>query len=196
MCDQSAGGSNDATTRAPADGGRAAPRDPDPAEQDVGRRYQAVVALEEADSVAILAGPPWRRVKRISVARGPHNVDASPRGDVIAVTSPPADVVTMLRRDGRLARVRVSGSPHDSVFTADGRRLWVTAEQGRRLVQLSVRDGHTIRSVLMPGPPHDLTLVRSRELWVTIDGSSAVERRSAIARRCSRASAARRPVRP
>jgi DNA-binding beta-propeller fold protein YncE len=147
------------------------------------RRYRAVVALERANAAAILAGPPWWRMRRVAVAAGPHNVDASPRGDLVAVTSPPADVVTVLDTRGRIrirARVGISGAPHDTVFTANGRRLWVAAEQDRRLVQLAMPGGRVVRSVPMPGAPHDLALVRDgREIWVTIDGSSAVERRSA-----------------
>jgi DNA-binding beta-propeller fold protein YncE len=145
--------------------------------------FRAVVALERANAVAILSGPPWRRVKRVAVAAGPHNVDASNGGDFVAVTSPPADVVTILKTRGRIAiraRVPVSGGPHDTAFTASGRRLWVAAERDRRLVQLAVPGGRVVRSVPMPGEPHDLTLARGgREIWVTINGSSTVERRSA-----------------
>jgi hypothetical protein len=90
----SACGSNGGTTRSPTDGRRGSPAESRAVEQRARPEFRAVVALEEADSVGILAGPPWRRVKRIRVARGPHNVDASPRGGVVAVTSPPADVVT------------------------------------------------------------------------------------------------------
>jgi DNA-binding beta-propeller fold protein YncE len=175
--------------RPPRTSGPAATATPNPpASSDAGHErddrgpgFRAIVALERADAVAILAGPPWRRLRRVAVAAGPHNVDASPRRDLVAVTSPPADVVTVLDARGRVrARARVPGAPHDTTFTADGRRLWVAAERGRRLVQLAVPSGRTIRSVGMPGAPHDLTLARKgRELWVTIDGSSAVERRSA-----------------
>jgi DNA-binding beta-propeller fold protein YncE len=145
--------------------------------------FRAVVALERANALAILSGPPWRRVRRVAVAAGPHNVDASNGGDFVAVTSPPADVVTILKTRGRIstrARVRVSGGPHDTAFTASGRRLWVAAERAQRLVQLAVPDGRVVRSVPMPGEPHDLALARGgREIWATINGSSSVERRSA-----------------
>jgi hypothetical protein len=144
---------------------------------------RAVVALERENALAILGGPPWRRIRRVAVASGPHNVDASRGGDLVSVTSPPANVVTILKTAGRIriaARVRVPGGPHDTAFTASGRRLWVTAERGGRLVQLAMPGGRAVRSVPTSGGPHDLTLARGgRELWITIDGSASVERRSA-----------------
>ena len=158
--------------------------------QRAGARFRAFVALERANAVAVLEGPPWRRARRLRVALGPHNVDASPRRDLVAVTSPPANAVTILGARGRVrTRARVSGAPHDSVFTADGRHLWVTAEQDSRIVQLRMPGARAVRSVPMPGRPHDITLAAGgSELWVTIDGSSTVERRSArTGRRLGRA---------
>jgi hypothetical protein len=62
--------------------------------------------------------------------------------------------VTVITTSGRiLAKARVAGGPHDTVFTAGGRRLWVAAERGRRLVELAMASGRVIRSVPMPGAP-------------------------------------------
>lgn len=60
-------------------------------------RFVAVVALEEAGQVAILKGPPWRVVRRANVAAGPHNVIASPDGELVAVTNWRARAVTLIR---------------------------------------------------------------------------------------------------
>ena len=97
----------------------------------------------------------------------------------MAVSSPPADRVTIIRSADAavVARPRVRGGPHDLDFSADGRRLWVAAENGRRLVKLSIPGGGTAVSRNTAGSPHDLD-VSGRELWVTIDGSSGVEVRS------------------
>jgi DNA-binding beta-propeller fold protein YncE len=150
----------------------------------VSGRYRAFVALEDGDAVGVLGGPPWRLLRRIAVPRGPHNVAASPDGRYVAVSSPPAGRVTLIRTRTAtvVARAVVAGRPHDVAFTPDGHRLWVTAESDRRLVKLSVPGGGRVFSRGTGGPPHDLDVYR-REVWVTIDGSSAAEVRSAGAGR-------------
>ena len=144
--------------------------------------YIAYVALERAGQVAVLRDRPWRLASRLRVSAGPHNVAASPDGRYVAVSSPPADVVTIIdARQMRVrARVRVAGRPHDVDFSGDGRLLWVTAERANRLLLVSVTTGRIVRSMAASGPPHDLAVDHRRgRLWVTIDGSSAVEVRAA-----------------
>lgn len=76
------------------------------------RAADVFVALESANQVAIVRGPSWRVVERVPVARSPHNAASSPNGRFVAVTSPPADRVTLLTASGRVLRsVRVSGFP-------------------------------------------------------------------------------------
>jgi DNA-binding beta-propeller fold protein YncE len=107
---------------------------------------------------------------------------ASRNGDYIAVTSPPAGAVSILdARSGRLLRsIMVGGYPHDVVFGASSRTLWVTAERAERLIVLAVRSGKRLRTVATGGEPHDLDLDPHRgQLWVTIDGSPRVELRRA-----------------
>jgi hypothetical protein len=93
------------------------------------RRFTVFVALEQADRVAVVNGPPWHVVHRVRVPAGPHNLIASPNDNYVAVTSPPAGAVSIFdARSGRLIRsVRVGGYPHDVVFGAASRALWVTA---------------------------------------------------------------------
>lgn len=127
------------------------------------------------------AGPPWRLRRRTVVPRGPHNAAADPHGLSAAVTSPPADRVTILNPGGGVRRsVRVQGSPHDVRYMPDGRRLWVTVEQGQRIVQLGAARGGIRRSVRVGGRPHDLAISPDgRRLWITIDGRRTVEQRDA-----------------
>jgi YVTN family beta-propeller protein len=168
-------GSEPSKAEPAAVGGRAAGRGASRA------RYAAFVALEDASAVALLRGPPWSVVGRVRVAAGPHNVKASPDGRFIAVSSPPADRVTIFRASGRvLARGRVSGGPHDVAFTRNGSRLWVAAERAGRLVQISVETGRVVRTRTVGGNPHDIAVSPSgRRLWVTVNRSARVEVRSA-----------------
>lgn len=149
----------------------------------------AAVALEDAAQVAILRGPPWRVASRVAVPAGPHNVAANPDGTLFAVTGPPSGAVTLLRTSGAEVRtVEIAGSPHDVVFGADGRTLWITAEQAARLVEVAVSNGSVLRTLPTGGRPHDLDRdPRRNALWVTIDGSSYVEVRDAATGRTSRA---------
>lgn len=145
------------------------------------KRFLVFVALEGANEVAVMRGPPWQVVRRIAVPRAPHNAAASADGRYAAVTSPPADEVTFFDRTGRTIRsISVPGYPHDLVFASGGRALWVTAEQGSRLVELAVPSGRVLRSVATAGRPHDLDLQPADRLWVTLDGSRRVEVRSAV----------------
>jgi DNA-binding beta-propeller fold protein YncE len=139
-----------------------------------------LVAVEAANAVAVLRGRPLRVVARRRVATGPHNVAASLTRRLFAVTSPPADRVTLIDARGRVrAVVRVAGSPHDVRFTRDGRRLWIAAERGGRLVLADLR-GRILRSLAVGGGPHDLAVSPDgRRLWVTVNGQAGVQVRSA-----------------
>lgn len=145
-------------------------------------RFSVFVAIEQANQVAVVSGPPWRVLRRVRVPRGPHNLIASPNEEYVAVTSPPADAVSIFsaRSGGLIRSVRVVGSPHDVVFGADSRTLWVTAERSGRLVELAIPSGRRLRTVSTTGDPHDVDLdPRRNQLWVTIDDSASVELRRA-----------------
>lgn len=143
---------------------------------------RVLVALERDGQVAVLgARPRWRVVRRVAVPAGPHNLAASAGLGLAAVTSPPADRVTVMNASGRIvARARVAGAPHAVAFVPGAAVLWVSAERANRLVALDPRSGRVLRRVATGGPPHDLAVSPDgRELWATIDRSSAVEVRSA-----------------
>jgi DNA-binding beta-propeller fold protein YncE len=144
--------------------------------------WRAFVALEDQAAVAVLERRgAWQVARRTRVAPGPHNLSASAPAGRVAVTSPPAERVTLLNLFGRIvARVPVSGSPHDVAFTPDGRVLWVSAEGAGRLVKLTPRSGRRLRERNTAGAPHDLAVSSDgRWLWVTIDGSDRIEVRDA-----------------
>jgi hypothetical protein len=175
-------------------GGDGAPqRDEDPPQVDEPRaqpaereeaqvEHRAFVALEGEDAVAVVAGPPWRVIRRVSVPAGPHNVVASRDGRHVAVTSPPGEATTLLRAPGGrvTAEVPIPGGPHDADFNPVGTRLWVAAEDGQRLVKLSVASGEVVGERSATGPPHDLAVSPDgEELWVTLGRVPIVEVRSA-----------------
>jgi DNA-binding beta-propeller fold protein YncE len=152
-----------------------------PSESAAIGRDRVFVALEGEAAIAVLSGPPWRRIGKIPVAAGPHNAEATSDGQYVVVSSPPSDVVTIVRgRDARVVRrVRITGSPHDVAFTSDGRYVWVTAERGGRLVQVSVPNGRIRREIDVGGDPHDLAISSRRdEMWITVNDASAVQVRS------------------
>jgi len=68
-----------------------------------GLRQLAVVTLEGEDRVAFVDLARGLVLRRLAVASGPHNLDATGDGRVVAVTSPPSGRVTIL--DGRRLRV-------------------------------------------------------------------------------------------
>lgn len=140
----------------------------------------ALVALEDADAIAVLAGPRWRLVRRLAAPPGPHNVAASADGRQVAVSSPPADRVTIVGAPfAEPAVVGVAGAPHDISFGPGAGRLWVAAEGAGRLVRVSVARRRAVTEKATGGPPHDLELdPAGKELWVTIDGSPIAEIRS------------------
>jgi DNA-binding beta-propeller fold protein YncE len=148
-------------------------------------RFTALVALEKANAAAVLRGPPWRLVRRLPLPTGPHNVAASADGRWMAVTSPPADRVTLVdvRRSRVVARPAVAGSPHDVSFARNGHALWVTAERAGRVVKLAVPGGRRIFQRRTAAPPHDLRVSPDgRRVWITLDGLPQVEVRDSTGR--------------
>lgn len=132
-----------------------------------GLRQVVVVSLERADQVAFVDLARGRVLRRVAVAFGPHNLDASSDGRVVAVTSPPSGRVTIL--DGRRLRVLrvVSGlrSPHDVKLSPDGRTAYVVEEARGTLAVLDTGTGHVLRRVPVGVGAHDVAV--GDLAWVT-----------------------------
>ena len=120
----------------------------------------AYVAAEDDDRLAVVDLGSRSVVRRLAVADGPHNVAATFDGRVVAVTSPPAGVVTVV--DGRSLRVRRTfsgfGYPHDVKLSADGRTAWVTDERRDRVGVLDLRAGRVRARSPVADAPHDLVV--------------------------------------
>ena len=132
---------------------------------------RAFVSLESSAAVAVVDVRSRVVVRRIPVAAGPHNVDATSDGRRVVVTSPPAGRLTIL--DGRRLQVlrTVGGlrSPHDAKLTANGRWAYVTEEGADTLAVVDLERGR-IAGRLAVGPrPHDLAV--GDVIWVTRSGT-------------------------
>ncbi len=132
-----------------------------------GLRRVVVVSLERADQVAFADLARGRVLRRVAVAAGPHNLDATGDGRVVAVTSPPSGRVTIL--DGRRLRVLrvVSGlrSPHDVKLSPDGRTAYVVEEARGTLAVLDTGTGRVLRRVPVGVGAHDVVV--GDLAWVT-----------------------------
>ena len=132
-----------------------------------GMRRLAVVTLEGEDRVAFVDLARGRVQRRLAVASGPHNLDATGDGRVVAVTSPPSGRVTIL--DGRRLRVlRVVsgfGSPHDVKLSPDGRTAYVVEEARGTLAVLDTGTGRVLRRVPVGVGAHDVAV--GDLAWVT-----------------------------
>ena len=110
---------------------------------------------------------------------GPHNIAATPVGDVVIATSPPAGAVTIIRLERpsfRIFRVtaiiRELAAPHDVEIAPDGRFAYVTEEGGGRVAVISLTQNRVVRRVAVGPRPHDLAVSpNGRRVWVT-HGSS------------------------
>ena len=145
-------------------------------------RERAYVSAEDEDLLVAVDLESSRVVARVRVPNGPHNVDATSDGRVVAVTSPPAGKVTVL--DGRTLRVRRTfggfGYPHDVDLTADGRFAWVTDERRDEVVVLDLRRATVSARIAVSDGPHDL-VVTDRVLVTHSPSASAltvIDRRS------------------
>lgn len=142
-----------------ASGGAAAPAG--------GLRRLVVVSLEGEGRLAFVDLARGRVLRRLAVAPGPHNLDATGDGRIVAVTSPPSGRVTIV--DGRRLRVlRVVsgfGSPHDVKLSPDGRTAYVVEEARGMLAVLETGTGRVLRRLPVGEGAHD---VAAGDLaWVT-----------------------------
>ncbi len=132
-----------------------------------GLRRLAVVSLERADQVVFVDLARGRVLRRLAVAPGPHNLDATGDGRIVAVTSPPSGRVTIL--DGRRLRVLrvISGfrSPHDVKLSPDGRTAYVVEEARGTLAVLDTGTGRVLRRLPVGAGAHDVAV--GDLAWVT-----------------------------
>lgn len=154
---------------------------------------RAFVSLEGRGALAVVDIRSRRVVRRIPVASGPHNVDATADGRVVVVASQPAGTVTFV--DGRTLRVlhavRGLRSPHDARLTADGRYAYVTEEGATTVAVVDATRGRVIRRIDVGAPPHDLAV--GDVVWVTLDRSTRI---AVLACRGREPSCGTRPGRP
>lgn len=132
---------------------------------------RAFVSLESSAAVAVVDVRSRSVVRRIAVAAGPHNVDATWDGRRVVIASPPSGRLTVL--DGQRLRVlrTVGGlrSPHDARLTANGRWAYVTEQGADTIAVVDVERGRVVRRIVVGPRPHDLAV--GDVIWVTRSGA-------------------------
>ncbi len=117
---------------------------------------------------------PLALVRAYRVPAGPHNMAAY--GSVVLVTHPGAGRVTRIDvSTGAVQSAAAGTEPHDVKFADDGAQVFVADEAGRRILVLDAGTLETVRTLPLPGRPHDLA-VDGDTLWVTLVGRSELAR--------------------
>lgn len=111
-------------------------------------------------------------VRAYRVPATAHNVAAY--GSVVLVTHPRAGKVTRIDvTTGEVRSAAAGTEPHDVKFADDGAQVFVADEAGRRILVLDANSLETVRTLPMPGHPHDLA-VDGDALRVTLAGRSGL----------------------
>lgn len=139
---------------------------------------ERLIVLNKAEASAWLIDPTTRKdVARIAVGDGPHEVAVSPDGRIAVVCNyggqKPGSSLTVIdvaaakalrtfeltgeeTIDGQ-ARQRTYLRPHGIQFLTDGKRVLVTSEATRRLLEVDIENGTVLRA--MPCPQRALHMV-------------------------------------
>jgi len=98
----------------------------------------------------------------------PHNLAAL--GSVVMATHPSTGRLTRLDvSTAEITTVAVGSEPHDVDFSADGTQVFVTDEDGGRLIILDAVTLEQVNEVALSGPAHD-AVVTDGGIWVTMVG--------------------------
>ena len=143
----------------------------------LGGGERAFVVAED-DDMLVAIELPRAVVARVRLPNGPHNVAASPEGRYVAVTSPPAGALTLIRPHPVrvLATIRGLDSPHDVEFGRDPRErepsgaayAYVTEERGAVVAVVDLLARRVVRRVRVANRPHDLAVSGDgSRVWIT-----------------------------
>ena len=112
-----------------------------------------LVLNKSDDSLSIVDPRSGVELDRIATDEGPHEVAVAPSGEVAVVTNygrqVPGNTLTVVdlveRRAGRTIDLGEHRRPHGVVFLDHERRVLVTTEESRSLLEVAVRSGEIVR---------------------------------------------------
>ena len=144
----------------------------------------AVVAEERQHRLAVLdpADPCMSQenpcslspLSAIELPASPHNLTA--HGSVVFATHPRAGAVSRVDiATGEVTTVVVGVEPHDVKFSTIDALLYVTDEEGRRLLTLDPETLDIVGVHDLPARPHDLAIA-GEAIWITMIGSDELGR--------------------
>lgn len=137
------------------------------------------VASESTDSVWVYEAAPsaeFTLVKKIPVARYPHQMAVSPDGKFVVVNDRLANMTSIIDPVAmtEVARLPVGRSPHGVTFSPDGKNLFIGHERDTYIQPFEVGTWKPLTRLPAEVPQHDLTMSSDRpnELWFTVTNST------------------------
>jgi len=137
-------------------------------------KLRVFVASETTDSVWVYEAAPdeaFALVKKIPVARFPHQEAVSPDGKYVVVNDRLANLTSVIDPVSmtELARLRVGKQPHGITFSPDGRTLFVASERDPSIARFEVGTWRPLPPLAVGVPQHVLTMnaAAPNELWFT-----------------------------
>jgi streptogramin lyase len=132
-----------------------------------------VVAEERAGRLAVLgtSGDDTNAlIERLDLPHRPHNLAAAE--GVIFATHPRAGAMSRIDlATGSVTTVPVGEEPHDVQYSVTDGRLYVSDENGRRLLLVDPESLAVIEALDLPARPHDLALA-PEGVWITMIGDN------------------------
>lgn len=142
-------------------------------------KLRVFVASETTDSVWVYEAAPDQQfvlVKKIPVARFPHQEAVSPDGKYVVVNDRLANLTSIIDPVSmtELVRLPVGKQPHGLAFSPDGKTLFVASERDPSIVRFEVGTWRSLPPLAVGVPQHVLTMNPSdpNELWFTVTNSS------------------------
>lgn len=110
----------------------------------------------------------------VELPASPHNLTA--RGSVVFTTHPTAGMISRVDIATReVTTVAVGVEPHDVKFSTVDALLYVSDEEGRRLLTLEPETLEIVQVRDLPARPHDLAIAGDA-IWVTMIGTDDLAR--------------------
>jgi streptogramin lyase len=133
-------------------------------------RARRLAVLDPADPCMSQENPcDLAPLSSIDLPAAPHNLTA--HGSVVFATHPRAGAISRIDiATGEVTTVVVGVEPHDVKYSTADSLLYVTDEEGRRLLTLDPKTLDTVGVKDLPARPHDLAIAGDA-IWITMIGT-------------------------